>query len=67
MSLFKARQYTSKIDSVNYRQTGSITYKTYKHLATVLSPLVGRTENFVKNSTQLGKKTEELEVPLEAQ
>ena len=35
---------------------GSITHKTAKYLARVLSPLVGRTEHFVKKSTQFVKK-----------
>ena len=42
---------------------GSITYKTAKFLASILSPLVGKTEHFVKNSTQFVKKIKELEVP----
>jgi len=42
--------------------TGSKTYKTVKYLAMVLSPLVGRTEHIVKNSTQCIKKIDEFEV-----
>ena len=42
---------------------GSIIYKTAKFLASILSPLIGKTEHFVKNSTQFVKKIEELEVP----
>ena len=42
---------------------GSITYKTAKFLASILSPLVGKTEHFVKNSIQFVKKIKELEVP----
>ena len=41
----------------------NITYKTAKFLAIILSPLVGKTEHFVKNSIQFVKKIKELEVP----
>ena len=43
--------------------TGSVTYRTAKCLATFLSPLVGRTEHFGKNSTQFVKEIDQLEVP----
>ena len=42
---------------------GSITCKMAKFLASILSPLVGKTEHFVKNSTQFVKKVKKLEVP----
>ena len=42
---------------------GSITYKTAKFLSNVLSPLVGKTYFFLKNSTQFVKKIKKLEVP----
>ena len=35
---------------------GSITFKTAQFLASILSPLVGKTVHFVKNSTQFVKK-----------
>ena len=42
---------------------GSITYKTAQFLASILSPLVGKTEHVVKNNTQFVKKIKELKVP----
>lgn len=43
---------------------GSLTYKTAKYLANILSPLVEETEHVVKSRAQFVKKIEELEIPL---
>jgi hypothetical protein len=42
---------------------GAVTYSVAKYLAKVLSPLVGRTEHFVKDSADFVGKIKDLEVP----
>jgi hypothetical protein len=42
---------------------GSVTYNVAKYLARALSPLVGKTEHYVKDSQDFVKKIKDLEVP----
>jgi hypothetical protein len=42
---------------------GSVTYNVAKYLARILSPLVGKTEHFVKDSRDFVSKIKDLEVP----
>ena len=42
---------------------GSITYEYARYLAKILGPLVGRTENHIKNSTDFVRKIQDLEIP----
>ena len=42
---------------------GSITYNVAKYLAKILSPLIGKTPHFVKDSADFVNKIKDLEVP----
>ena len=42
---------------------GTVTYKIAKYLARILSPLVGKTDHFVKDSADFVAKIKDLEVP----